>query len=400
MKYKSKYGKRKIRRSKSLYGNKRNAKVKSIIALIVTLIAAGVLVFLGYSIGEPLFNYIKNGAGNISSETPWTPSEVVSETGESSDTSGTSETLAIPLASGWSATELEADDLMNLDTLKSAVSEAKLAGYKAIVVPLKAEGGKVYYSTSAQIALDNPDIVSSPLSADEINAVIKNENMLSFARISVLDDNLAPKTTKSASYLFENSDSSWYDNSVENGGKPWLSPFSDTTKGYVMTIRDEVAAAGFDGIIASGVVFPNFRNSDLDYIGEIVKSPTRYKALVDTANLFSGSTPVSMVEVSASKVIAGTEEVYKPSELSVDMIIVNVNFSEFGNTLTYGGNEVVISGMSLHDKTKAIMEGVKSTGGDAVIVPKISSSDLLNTGDAREAVTALVDMGYTMYIID
>ena len=78
-------GGRKIKRSSSLYGNRRKNKIKSIFAIIFTVIIAGALIFLGYSIGEPVINFFKNwGNSNTSQSEPWSPSDVVMDESESS----------------------------------------------------------------------------------------------------------------------------------------------------------------------------------------------------------------------------------------------------------------------------------------------------------------------------
>ena len=48
----------------------------------------------------------------------------------------------------------------------------------------------------------------------------------------------------------------WLDDSVDNGGKPWLNPYSDTAQKYVLDIIYDAVDFGADAIILDGLRFP------------------------------------------------------------------------------------------------------------------------------------------------
>ena len=73
-------------------------------------------------------------------------------------------------------------------------------------------------------------------------------------------------------------------------------------------------------------MFPDFRNSDLTYIGESVQNPERKTALTSLVNTLAqtaGSVPL-WVETSAADAAAGTAEVFDPENLTVSGVVLDL----------------------------------------------------------------------------
>lgn len=399
---------RKIIRSKGLYSNKRRRKSKSVIKIVIMLVFVVGLVFLGYSVGEPIINFFKDNVGksNSSSE-PWSPSDVISSSSEVIDSSSKESSSESSSSSGnvdlnnFSAFELTVESLKNEAGLTSAIDVAKLQGYTAIVVTLKSEGGAINYKSNVELA-NKATVITSELTSTRIAEIIKKSGLVAVARVNTLNDNVTPKADKKAGYTFENSASSWLDNAEASGGKPWLNPFSETTKKYFTDISTEVCLAGFDEVICSDVIFPAFRTTDLNYIGATVKDANRYSALINVVDTFKNNamnTSTSIgVEVSAKGVIDGTAEVFKPEMLEGITAVIDYDVTEIGNKFVVGDKETILTGLSVYDKVKTIFENVKAKSGSLKIIPCISQEGM-NVGDVSEAIRAVVDLGYSSYII-
>jgi len=390
---------RKIKRSKSLYGNRRKEKRNHVVALVVTLFAAAGLVFFGYSIGKPILDYINNDEYNKATEgTAWAPPAETTLPEET--TSVTTPAKNTATLSKFGAYELESYNLTSLEALEMAVTKAKSEGYTAICVPLKERGGHIYYDTKAEIAVNGEDIILSTISAKTIATKIQEHDMLAIAKVSALYDNVAPFSEKEAGYLFEGQISSWYDNSVDQGGKPWLSPFSEHTKTYMTQLVGEVDTAGFDAIICADVVFPTLRNSDIEYIGEIVRSPERYKALLDIVAIFETAETDLMLEVSAAKILTGTEEVFKLGEISEEtQIVVEMNYADLIGTVVINGEEANLSGMSVYDRTTTVLGEISRRCGDRKIIPHINTTGISEV-QLEEARRAIREMKFDSTVYD
>lgn len=401
-------GGRKIKRTKNLYGSRRRNHVKNAVKAIVMILVIGGIAFLGYSIGEPVLNFLRekaqNPAPSTSSANEKSSGDVSSKAEESSSESETSSTAESNKGDndfGFSAYEIKSESLLNMESLKAAVDQAKQQGYSAVAVVLKSPGGAVNYNTNVELA-KKAYLSQSQLSAADIAKTINESGLKSVAFVGTLNDNLTPKADKTAGYTFENSQTAWYDDSPEKGGKPWLNPFSETTKSFMTEIANEVCLAGFDGVICTGVAFPPFRNTDLNYIGTLVKDPNRYTALLNIADIFktaaANTSSKVAVEISAKGLIEGTDEIFKPQMLEGFKIAVDYNPAKIGTKLVDNGSEIILTDLPAYDKAKKIFETAKAKAGGIEIIPCIEQ-DGANVGDVSETIRALVDLGYKNYII-
>ncbi|MBP0961982.1 MAG: hypothetical protein J5864_07540, partial [Oscillospiraceae bacterium] len=119
----------------------------------------------------------------------------------------------------------------------------------------------------------------------------------------------------------------------------------------------------------------------LGYIGEIVKSPERYKGLTNLVNMLSQSASANggkvMLEVSASDIINSSAEVFHPEEFGTMSLVVNINMDEFG-------------GESVH----SVLDKISGKTGSMKIVPCVSAG-----GDTASVTSTLKSMGYDLYMI-
>ncbi len=400
-------GGRKIYRTSANYRKKRNRKILKVFLIIILLAA---LVFLGYSVAKPIHNFIISKTGeNTSEDEVWTPpvqTEKVDEEPESEsqteETTQPAEEEKKPQTDVFSAYQLPAEALDSTDTLMNALRTAKEIGYTAISVPLKAEGGKIYYNTASEMALSSEDAVAGRMYAGQIASIIKNEGFIAIAYVNLLEDNNRYGENRKGSYRTTD-DSTWLDNAPTKGGKPWLSPFDTDTQAFVQTIVNEVSGARFDHIVFDGAVFPNFRNSDKAYIGETVQSETRYKALVNIAEIAAETAAVnevnSILTVSAADILAGTEEVFKPAELSYTTLAVEYFPAEIANTAVINGEEIALSELPANNKAYVIFSEIQRlAGADLKIVPVLNQSEF-SQADFNETITAVRSLGCDSYII-
>lgn len=390
---------RKIKRGHGLYGNRKKKRTKGIVAIILTVVAAGALVFLGYSIGEPIMNFFKNLDSNSGDTNPWTPP--VSES-EASDTEGQSSSLLpeapAPSPVSGSSIMLTDDALASSDALKKAVETAKSDGYTTVILPMKLQGGMLNYRSTVEMAVNAEVSAENGMTASEIAAITKAGGIKAIAKISVLNDNIVPKKYKSTGYTFENGATQWLDNRVDNGGKPWLSPFSENGLGYISGIAKEIDSAGFDGILCVDISFPAFRKNDLNYIGESVKSPDRYKALMGVVKLFTdGNTPV-LIETSDMELLNGTEEALRPEELSGVTAVIYCKPYDWNTIAELDGAEISMADLSFSEKTAHIFNELKNKTGNMNVTPCIDSEGLTE-GELNEILTTLNGMGYKSVMI-
>lgn len=398
MTYKYKKKRKKIDRSNTtLYGHKPVSKTRKIVALVITIIFAILLVFFGYCIGEPIYNYIKNPPET--NPNTWTPPEVTNIITE--ETLPTSDMIPVSFQE-WSAYTLKPVDMLNKELFESAVESAKDSGYTSVVVPLKTQGGEMYYATKVNVALLNGEIVKSELPLDEISKTIKRSGLMPIASVSVLYDNLSPVNETDIGFKIEESGILWYDDYINVGGKPWISPFSSSSQNYLSHVSDEIGASGFDAVLISDIAFPEFDEADFSEIGDIIRNEElRGTVLYETASLFSDCAPFTMYRTSASEIVNDKDEFLEKTDYMPPFTAVAVEFDydTIENKLIYNDEEFTLSEMNIYERTKIISGFVSSEFSGIELIPVISSKKMM-AGDVDEAIRALSELGYTKYIIE
>ncbi len=401
---------RKIYRTRA--GNRKSRTQKFFKALFMIIILA-LLVFVGYSVAKPVYKYFSERSGKDSAEetVPWTPPVMPDDTdGTGNETADVPEESAdAPEDNGenrkldFSAYQLPETALISDSDLRNALESAKGSGYTAVVVTMKAEGGKIYYKTSSQMALSADGAVAGGMYAGQISSMIKNAGFTPIAKINLLEDHNWYGEYKTGAYRFEGSTSTWLDDSAANGGKPWLSPFDTDTQSYAAYLANEVSSAGFDYVIFDGIVFPPFRNSDLNYVGAIVKDPSKYKTLISIADISAKTAEANgssvMVTASAGEIIGGKSDLFKPAELTVKTVSVEYFPNGLENTALINGEEIALSELTAYDRAKTVFTEIKRLAGDEItIVPALKQSDF-SQADFSETISAFMDLGFTSYII-
>jgi hypothetical protein len=381
---------------------KRRGKKAAKAALAV--FAFAVLAFVGYSLAGPLFSYL-GGLNEPAVTDPWTPP--VSETtaivtkidGDSSETGGT---MIKPneTPEKMTAITIPADALLTKTALTDDIESALTTGFSTAVIPLKVKGGALLYKSSAEMAV-SAGIVTSNLTAKEIADTVKAAGMTPVASVNLLEDN-TNFTGYRGVYKFASDDSRWLDNSPTSGGKPWISPFDADALEYLRFISDEITEAGFEKIIFTGLVFPTFRNSDLNYIGDIVKSPNRSEQLIKVFETVAAAAEANgaevYLEVSAAGAALGTAEEFIPERLGDSGVVLRYDEAELPKTIIENGQDVVLSDMTSGGRVSLIMSLCREKSGGAVLIPRITGLDS-NTEAYTDALTALIQMGFESYIV-
>lgn len=389
---------------------------KFVLVGLLILIIMAVVVIIGYSVMTPIINFFRNNDGQDLSggDDPWTPpiseqrgeDETDAPVTEEEGPDDTDDQADTPdnMEERFSAYYLSASALESEEALREGVSRIKSEGYTAVTVVMKDKGGSIYYDTASEMAKSSvEDAIKSTLPASLTAGIIKEAGLTAIASVNILEDHNRYGAARDGSYRFQNDNSTWLDNRAESGGKPWLSPFATETQSYVAILINEISSAGFDIILCDGIVFPNFRSSDLGYIGPTVSSENRYSGLINIFNIAKSAAKTSgadvYLQVSAQSVINGTAEVLKPDELDGDVtVVIYYSGTDFGNTFVYEDTEIILSDMSTYEKLYTIYSIAKQKTGDLRVIPFIDYASM-NSLDIDEAITAVMDLGFEAYIV-
>ncbi|MBP5378834.1 MAG: hypothetical protein J6Y64_04765 [Ruminococcus sp.] len=399
MKFKNKGRKIYKTKEKNYYGKSPVGKAFSV-GLTVLLI--GGIGFIGYSVAEPLINYSKKKGDNTESLVAESTTEEITDENGEPVTQNTEPVVPLPLsAEKYRAYALSTGDLIGTDTLKDALKRVPAGeNIEYIEVPLKVGGGDIYYASNNYYATSG-GLVRSYLKLKDIVSTIKNAGYKPVALVSTFNDNTLPNYFRDMSYLCVEDGSQWIDNTVEAGGKPWMNPFSETAVGYNSDIVEEISCEGFDKVVCYDFIFPDFRPSDVEYLGDKVTGPDRYMALTSAANLLydkimhNGAT--MLLEVDAADLLKGKNDVLQPMLLKVNTVVLNIDI----DAISYGvyTNETVYEfNGTPAENVKKMLDLVSEDVEDFNVAVRVSG-DTVSTQDLLDAKDEIVGYGFDSYVL-
>lgn len=434
-----------MRRKKKIFKPKRHYKIKrrneNAVKIIAGAAAVAALIFVGYSVAGPIGRYIASRPDRTETQ-PWTPTDTdtvtddtaaqtaelpavtditksdislpvseeaqtsaaaVTEPAETTVTTVSEQTAA--LRDGGAAYYLDPDSMSDADSLDAALDELAASGCNAVIFPVKTEGGVFHYRTELDFVatvIDGNDPIQSELFAADIVKAAESRGLRPVALMSVLYDNNRYGDYRDGSYRSEDGDT-WLDTSPDKGGKPWLSPFDETAQEYLCDIVTELGEAGFDEIICDDFIFPEFRSSDIDMLGEEISPYSdRYQALTSLAVMMNNAGNEAgtrvMLRITANSVIRRYSELFYPDELEGCRIMIDYSENNISRTMVAGNDEVILDDMDMYDKITAVYGEVSSRCGDLPVYPMLDRESM-SADDFDEAVKALTAMGYDEYYV-
>lgn len=402
MKFKNKGRKIYKTKEKNYYGKSGAGKAFSV---GLTILLIGGIGFMGYSVAEPLVNYSKKKGDKDSAAT--SAAVTTTETSEITTAALTDDAgKNIPPRQSvnseiYKAAALKETDLLNIDALELAIGRLPTGqGIEYLEVPLKVRGGAVYYSTNVFLA-GTAKAYPEMLSLEQIVTAVEKAGYKPAAVISIFNDNLLPVTDGSAGYRTYNTDEQWIDNDPASGGKPWASPYSELAVNYNADIAGEISSAGFQKVVCKDLVFPQFRQTDLDILDPELSSPSRSMKMTAAANLLNdrilknGSS--MFVEVSAADIIRGSKDILQPMLLNVNTVVLNLNIDELSSGV-YTSETVYDFSGSVTEKAEKAVKLVEGDLSDFNVVIRLSgnSSSMMELIEARDS---LIKKGYSSFVL-
>ena len=138
----------------------------------------------------------------------------------------------------------------------------------AVVIDMKTKNGTVTY-ISDQVSVKTAGATHEK--AMNLGARVKTAKDLGFdvvTRIYAFEDSTAPYNATDMAIRYGSADGLlWLDDSVDNGGKPWLNPYSDTAQKYILDIIYDAVDSDTDAILLEGVRFPEDEGMEYAYLG-------------------------------------------------------------------------------------------------------------------------------------
>lgn len=227
---------------------KRKKRARNTIIFIIVVL---LLVFLGYSISEPLVNLLN---GKKTQRPGDSSSNISSVQNVSSAITEEEKKPQIP-SSQLNLAYLPLEIARDSARLTPYLENLKNLGYNSVVLELKDESGNIYYNSANELAISVQAINAGAISniAETVN-IIKAAGLTPVANINAFKDVMATKNADAKIKYSKQEGWSWFDAA---NGKPWLNPYSETAQNYIIALASELAGLGFSDVMVSSVMFPN-----------------------------------------------------------------------------------------------------------------------------------------------
>lgn len=363
-----------------------------IIRAALIIVIAGALFTAGWFAYEPLMKAINNANKEIIQNDPISKPEPEKKPEELPQEFLDKDTVAVTVPT---------EKLYDLSAYYSFLASLDKE-VTAVVIDMKTAAGEVTYKSN-QVSVRN--VGAAAENAIDLASYIDTARRAGYdviARIYAFEDSTAPYNSADMAIRYESEDGVlWLDDSVDNGGKPWLNPYSDTAQKYVLDIVYDAVDLDVDAILLDGVRFPE-ENAAMDYAyfgvgteetgrGEIL---ARFAKRVYSAVVTSGTDV--LVAFDGHAVVTGDTAVYGGSPMGFDAD----GFAPYINLGDFVGGKNAKFGELPADATElmrdvygalALPEGTKTM--------PIFYCTGLTKGQVRSAARAAGDLGAVGYIM-
>lgn len=287
--------------------------------------------------------------------------------------------------------------LRDTAALKLTCKAAADAGNTCAVVELKTETGALHYVSETDlgkaVGAQTEDALTLAALTDAF-AAMREAGLTPVVRLFAFKDATAPKKLADAKITTTgHADWTWYDGDPQNGGKPWLNPYSDAAQTYIVSLAEELYTAGAGALLLDGVCFPTQTaqaqlavgaNAALSKAEVLKQFITRVHNLREDAPLLlCGS-----VNAFLGNNTAGFDG--NPRDFGSTAIVPDLRLSALGKRLVIGDKKFTPSDETLADITAAAVAALKAADGPTV-VPLIGENDAVKAAAGDAYIVELAD---------
>lgn len=370
-----------------LHHSRRYSRRKTAIRPIIGwVVAAAVLIPASYFGAR----YLGNRKSDVAATTPATQTTVT-------DAPVTTTPAPTVEATALRGVTLPYTALRDTAALKLTCKAAADAGNTCAVVELKTETGALHYASETDLGKAVGAQTEGALTLAALTdafAAMREAGLTPVARLFAFKDATAPKKLADAKITTTgHADWTWYDGDPQNGGKPWLNPYSDAAQTYIVSLAEELYTAGAGALLLDGVCFPTQtaqaqlavgNNAALSKAEVLKQFITRVHNLREDAPLLlCGS-----VNAFLGNNTAGFDG--NPRDFGCTAIVPDLRLSALGKRLVIGDKKFIPSDETLADITAAAVAALKAADGPTV-VPLIGENDAVKAAAGDAYIVDLAD---------
>lgn len=403
---------RKIKRNsyKGIYSSSHRHTTQAL-KLVAGVIVVCALIFVGYSVGYPIFEY---AMGNW--KAPSSSSAASSKASSKASSSKTSSASAVAATAKIRGAYLPKKYLSDTAALNEFITKAKAAGINLAIVDLKAEDGVVNYNSKITEIQGTGIVAQGAPDGSTAAKALEAAGITPAARICAFQDPLAPSAMRGTGVMYSGNHSiNWLDPS----NKRWLNPYNEKAQQYIEDLAVEAVSLGYKQIFVDSLTFPTVGYPDKSgYYGDNLTTKEQCIAdftskLKQQVNADGGKLSVIMPGAAAiGKAATNLGQSQDIFMLSGDMISPNLCPSLLSkDSVVVGSTTVSKPDLAPGDTVNAIAQYMKTQDGDKLknalpIIQDFTNSSLgdgyykeYTASDVKAEITALSNAGIGGYIL-
>lgn len=162
----------------------------------------------------------------------------------------------------WHAVYITADELgggIAFDLFQNTLTDS---GANAVMLDFKSADGTVCTAADGSTSADIGAAANTVTAAADTVQRLKSKGYKIIARIYCFRDPVAAAQLPGAAVTERDGTTVWLDDSARSGGEPWLNPYSETARLYLLQVIREAVSFGADNILLCSVSFPHGRYAD------------------------------------------------------------------------------------------------------------------------------------------
>lgn len=168
----------------------------------------------------------------------------------------------------------------------------------AIVVDMKTKDGTITYNSNQVSVLAAGAAHENAVDLDQRIRTARNLGFDIVARIYAFEDRTAPFNANDMAIRYKSEDGIlWLDDSVDNGGKPWLNPYSDTAQKYILDVIYDAVDFEVDAILLEGMRFPEDEGMEYAYFGVTSEEISKDEILLQFAKRIYSSVVITDTDI-------------------------------------------------------------------------------------------------------
>lgn len=248
--------------------------------IIMMLVLAGGLVYVGVILYNPIYNMIMESVNRPPASTD-EDSTTYDEEGEE-DEAAAATAQKPQLATGLKAAYASQSLVANQAAFDSLLDELP-GNVNSVMIDIKDRNGQVLFRSTNQNANDWEAIAPGAEDLSAINQKLKDKGLSLIVRMSTFRDDTAARGNVEIAVCYRSAGTRWLDNFPTAGGKAWLNPYSAGAQEYITSLALEAVAMGAVLVVFDDFNFPPTSLSADAFFGAESAGISRDKCLADFA---------------------------------------------------------------------------------------------------------------------